>query len=147
MPTIRPATSNDRAAVASLMDAYSSETAAAQIAAPNEQVILVENAATGPIGLVSFSIAAQGSSGVNVGEVTALFVAPAHRRGKIAMLLLAEAERTSRDQGIAELRARVDNANAPAAAFFRAMGYTPIESGFRKQLPPKRSAKSRRAEG
>lgn len=151
MPTIRPATPDDAVSVARLLSA-SREDSGSAVPAPQtddaaqEQVLLAEDGGE-VVGILCLYIAAAAPDDASRCDVTELYVNPTHRRQRIGMLLLAEVERIARDGGVGELNIIAEPTNETAQAFFRAMGYTAREAGFKKALPPKRSAKSRRAEG
>jgi|CXWL01.1.fsa_nt_gi GNAT superfamily N-acetyltransferase len=154
MPTIRPATPQDAASAARLMTAFRQESGDNSIGVPTpdaddaarEQILLAEDGGA-VVGILRLYIAAAVPDDAPRCDVTELYVTPTDRRQRIAMLLLAEAERIVRDQGVLELNIAGAGANEGAQRFCRAMGYTACETGFAKALPPKRSAKSRRAEG
>lgn len=176
MPSLRLATENDADAIARLMTAFNAEydsagglpsspansglarssggnlvtpeQARARVVAmaATEQVLLAEEAGVA-VGLASIRIQPYLSEDAPCGELAELYVVPAVRRSRIAMLLLAEAERIARDRGVTQVHISTSRKNTGAQAFYAAMGYEPREVGFDKVLPPKRSAKHRRAEG
>ena len=84
---------------------------------------------------------------VPLAEVAELYVEPSHRRGRIGMLLIAEAEHIARQRGCRVMHVRVWHKNEQAHAFYRAVGYESVEFCFERVLPRKSSAQSRRAEG
>lgn len=117
-----------------------------QAMAASEHVLLafVDGA---PTGLLSLRIVAYLSQDVPYAEVTELYVMPQHRRAGVGRLLMAEAEHTARGRGCTYVHVNAWHTNEGAHAFYHAMGYEPLQVGFEKRLPPKSSAKRRRAEG
>jgi ribosomal protein S18 acetylase RimI-like enzyme len=163
MLTLHVATADDAAIVAELMTALnkavggpegedqvlvSTDQARARLLAmaASEQVLLafVDGASAG---LLSLRIVPYLSQDVPYAEVTELYVMPQHRHGGIARLLMAEAEHTARGRGCTYVHVNAWHTNEGGHAFYRALGYAPLQVGFEKPLPPKSSAKRRRAEG
>ncbi|MDP9238958.1 MAG: GNAT family N-acetyltransferase [Chloroflexota bacterium] len=163
MLTLHVATADDAAAVAELMTALnkavggppgedqvlvSADQARArlQAMAASEHVLLAFVDAA-PAGLLSLRIVAYLSQDAPYAEVTELYVMPEHQRTGIGRLLMAEAEHTARGRGCTYVHVNAWHTNEGAHAFCRAVGYEPLQVGFEKRLPPKSSAKRRRAEG
>jgi len=167
MATIRTASTEDAGAIAQLITRLNEavdpeggvsaspdnvlvtqEQARARIAAMagTEQVLLAE--ANGEaVGLLSLRILPYLAEDVPLAEVAELYVEPPHRRGRIGMLLIAEAEHIARQRGCRVMHVRAWHKNEQAHAFYRAVGYESAEFCFERVLPRKSSAQSRRAEG
>lgn len=60
---------------------------------------------------------------------------------------MAQAEFLARERGATAVHVRTWHTNEDAKAFYRAVGYEPLEISFNKYLPPKSSSRKRRAEG
>lgn len=167
MATMRTGSTDDAGAIAQLMTRLNEavgpeggvpaspdsvlvtpEQARARLAAMagTEQVLLAE--ANGEaIGLLSLRIVPYLAEDVPFAEVTELYVEPGHRRGRIGMLLMAEAEHVARQRGCGVMHVRAWHTNEGAHAFYRAVGYESVEFCFEKVLPRRSSARRRRAEG
>lgn len=117
-----------------------------QAMAAGEHVLLafVDGA---PAGLLSLRLVAYLAQDVPYAEVTELYVLPDHRRASVARMLMAEAEHTARGRGCTSVHVNAWHTNEGAHAFYRALGYEPMQVGFEKRLPRKSSPKHRRAEG
>jgi len=167
MATIRVATEDDAAAIARLMTALNEavgpeggapatpenvtvtpEQARARLAAMAgmEQVLLAEEGGEA-IGLMSLRIVPYLAEDTPHAEVMELYVAPEHRRARLGMLLMAEAQEMARRRGAGVLHVRAWHTNEDAHAFYRAIGYEAVEFCFEKTLPRKSAARRRRAEG
>ncbi len=64
------------------------------------------------------------------GWINRLVIAPAYRRRGYAAILVAEAERVLREQGMHVIAALVESDNAASFALFRKLGYEEIDTGI-----------------
>lgn len=167
MLTLSIATLDDAAVVARLMTAMNAElgpvhgVAATPVnnavsadqarsrmqAMANVEEVLLALVDGRPAALLSLRIVPYLSQDEPYGEISELYVDPAHRRAGVATLLLAQAEFLARQRGCTYLHVNAWQNNDGAQALYRARGFAAVEMAFEKTLPPKSSSKRRRAEG
>src|SRR5436190_2080564 len=69
-------------------------------------------------------------------ELSALYVAPSHRRAGVARLLTEHLEAWARAHGYDTVQLYVSAANHSARDFYARQGYAPLQEIWRKELPP-----------
>ena len=69
-------------------------------------------------------------------ELSALYVAPSHRRAGVARLLTEHLEAWARAHGYDIVQLYVSAANRSARDFYGRQGYAPLQEIWRKELPP-----------
>jgi GNAT superfamily N-acetyltransferase len=136
---IRDAFAGDAAGLAALVADLGYATAPRAITAalgelgPAERVIVAE-AGGEVLGFVSAAVVPFFHDGSRRLRLTAIAVAPAHRRRGVARTLVAEIERWGREQGCNRIEVTSAEHRSDAHAAYRALGFAEAPPGFTRRL-------------